>query len=59
MSLEFGILLLLRLILLDFSMLISQGVRLTEINIINVYLRGELALRVLGGVDSGGVQLLS
>jgi hypothetical protein len=59
MSLEFGILLLLRLILLDFSMLISQGVRLTERNIINVYLRGELALRVLGGVDSGGVQLLS
>jgi hypothetical protein len=59
MSLEFGILLLLRLILLDFSMLISQGVRLTERNMINVYLRGELTLRVLGGVDSGGVQLLS
>jgi hypothetical protein len=59
MSLEFDILLLLHLILLDFLMLILQGVRLTERNMINVYLRGELALRVLGGVDSGGVQLLS
>jgi hypothetical protein len=28
-------------------------------NMVNVYLRGELALRVLGGVDSEGVQILS
>jgi hypothetical protein len=30
-----------------------------RINMINVYLRGELALRVLGGVDSVGVLILS
>jgi hypothetical protein len=28
-------------------------------NIINIYLRGELVLRVLVEVDSGGVQILS
>jgi hypothetical protein len=40
----------------------SMGIKLDELfanmvverrNMINVYLRGELALRVLGGVDSG------
>jgi hypothetical protein len=28
-------------------------------NMINVYLGGEFALRVLGGVDSGGARILS
>jgi hypothetical protein len=46
----------------------SMGTKLVELfanmvverrNMINIYLRGELALRVLGGVDSGGVQILS
>jgi hypothetical protein len=46
----------------------SKGTKLVELfanrvverrNMINVYLRGELALRVLGGVDSGGVYILS
>jgi hypothetical protein len=46
----------------------SMGTKLVELfaskvverrNMINVYLRGELALRVLGGVDSGGMLILS
>jgi hypothetical protein len=46
----------------------SMGTKLIELianrvverrNMINIYLRGELELRVLWRVDSGGVQILS